>query len=321
MCCEIVVGTSFFFFLRPERLRSQEPETKEVNTVKARRYRRHEHDAHSFRQFADRQYQLEWWLCHQRDDARKHPRVSAAQVALTIIVQVFLALRSLLRADQWLRTPMACVWLGLRVTAPRGSDMTLLRVLTAWQRWRRRQATYALHRALHQQRQDRTVLSTGKQVQLAIVDVTVMGGQRFSVLSFVGAVFPPVDVEPSRGRGHELTDSRRWLHRAVKALEVGFATRVLYDRLMAVKRDFVRVRNIWGMQLVVKTKEQTLEVVQSCWGAWARRKDEPLRRAGVQAARGVDAARGLSYRVCAQSGIPWHGLDEPWNVAWVQETP
>lgn len=278
-------------------------------------------DAQSFRQFAERQYQFGRWLRHQRDSARRHPRVSTAQVALTIIGQVFFALRSLLRADQWLRTPMAQAWLGLSATAPRGSDSTLLRVLGAWKRGRLRQATYALHRALQQRRQDRTVLSSGKEVQLAIVDGTAMGGHRFSVLSFAGAVFQPVDVEPSRGRGHELGDSRRLVQRAVKVLGTGFATHVLYDGLMAVKKDFVRMRHQWGMHLVVKTKEKTLEVVQSCRAAWAGQRVAALQAVGVEVARGVDAVRGVSYRVCAQSGIVWEGLAEPLNVAWVQETP
>jgi hypothetical protein len=278
-------------------------------------------DAHSFRQFAERQYQFDRWLRHQRDDARQHPRVSAAQVARTVIAQVFFALRSLLRADQWLRTPMARVWLGLTTTAPRGSDTTLLRVLGAWQRWRIRPAIYALHRQLHQQRQDRTVVRTGKEVPLAIVAGSARGGHRFSVLSFAGAVFQPVDVEPSRGRGHELADSRRLLRRAVKALGTGLAPQVLYDGWMAVKQDFVRLRHLWGMHLVVKTKEQTLAVVPSCRAAWAGQRDEALRRVGVAVARGVDVARGVSYRVCAQRGIVWDGLDEPLNVAWAQETP
>ena len=197
-------------------------------------------DAQSFRQFVETQYQFDRWLRHQRDRARRHPRVGTAQVALTIIAQVFFALRSLLRADQWLRTPMARVWLGLTATALRGSDTTLLRVLGAWERGRLRQALYALHRVLHRQGQDRTVLSTGKEVQLAIVDGTAMGGHRFSVLSFAGKVFQPADVEPSRGRGHELGDSRRLVRRAVKVLGSGFATHMLYDGLMAVKQDLAK---------------------------------------------------------------------------------
>lgn len=92
-------------------------------------------DAQSFRQFAETQYQFGRWLRHQRDRVRRHPRVSAAQVALTIIAQVFFALRSLLRADQWLRTPMARAWLGLTANAPRGSDTTLLRVDPYPKKW------------------------------------------------------------------------------------------------------------------------------------------------------------------------------------------
>jgi len=178
-----------------------------------------------------------------------------------------------------------------------------------------------LHQALHRQQQDRTRLSSGKEVSLALVDGTAMGGHRFSVLSFAGAVFPPADAEPSRGRGHELADSRRLLRRAVQVLGSGFATHMVYDGLMAVKKDFVRVRHLWGMHLVVKTKEETLEVVQSCRAAWWGQRVAALQAVGAAVARGVDAARGVSYRVCAQSGIEWGGLAELLNVAWVQETP
>ena len=99
-------------------------------------------DAQRFRQFAETQYQFGRWLRHQRDRARRHPHVRTAQVALTIIAQVFFALRSLLRADQWWRTPRARAWLGVAAGAPRGSDTTLLRVLGAWERGRLRQASY-----------------------------------------------------------------------------------------------------------------------------------------------------------------------------------
>jgi len=44
--------------------------------------------------------------------------VKTVQVAFTIAVQVFFALRSLLRTDQWLCTPTARVWLGVAAGAP-----------------------------------------------------------------------------------------------------------------------------------------------------------------------------------------------------------
>jgi len=141
------------------------------------------------------------------------------------------------------------------------------------------------------------------------------------VLSCAGEVHHVVDVEPSRGRGHELADSRRLLARAVKRLGTGFATHLLYDGLMAVRKDFVRAQHIWGLHLVVKTQEATLEVVQSCRAAWQGRSDAALRAVGVAVARGVDDQRTVAYVVCAQRGIAWEGLDDPLNVAWVRETP
>ncbi len=117
-----------------------------------------------------------------------------------------------------------------------------------------------------------------------------------------------------------MADSRRLLAWAVKRLGTGFATHLLYDGLMAVRKDFVRVQHIWGMHLVVKTQEETLDVVQSCRAAWQGATDESLRAAGVEVVRGVDAERNIQYVVCAQSGIRWDGLDEPLTVAWVRET-
>jgi len=275
----------------------------------------------AFRQFAETQYQFGWWLRRQRDTARRQPRVTAAQIALAVIAQVFFGLRSLLRVDQWLRTSLAVAWLRCAATGPRGSDTTLLKALGAWERARLRQATYAVHLALRDQGWCRTTLSTGKAVHLAIVDGTAMGGHRFSVLSFAGAVHHVVDVQPSRGRGHELGDSRRLLARAGQRLGRGFATHLLYDGLMAVRRDFVRAQHIWGLHLVVKTQEETLDVVQSCQAVWQGQRDEALRAVGVEVVRGVEAEHKVEYVVCAQSGIRWDGLDEPLTVAWVRETP
>lgn len=118
-----------------------------------------------------------------------------------------------------------------------------------------------------------------------------------------------------------MADSRRLLGRAVKRLGPGFATHLLYDGLMASRRDFVRARWHWELHLVVKTREQTLDVVQSCRAAWQAQSDEALRAAGVEVVRGVDADRNVQYVVCAQSGIRWEGLDEPLAVAWVREKP
>ena len=68
-----------------------------------------------------------------------------------------------------------------------------------------------MHLALRDQGWCRTTLSSGQTVRLAIVDGTALGGHRFSVLSFGGAVYHAVDVQPSRGRGYELADSRHIL--------------------------------------------------------------------------------------------------------------
>lgn len=91
--------------------------------------------------------------------------------------------------------------------------------------------------------------------------------------------------------------------------------------MVALKRDFVRAKSIWGLHLVFKSKDKTLEVVRGCRAAWQEQSTAALRVVGVEVECGTDTDRNVSYEVCAQSGIEWEGLDEALKVAWVRETP
>lgn len=275
--------------------------------------------AQAFRHFVQTQCPLSQWAARQRDSARAQPQVSAAVVFLAVVFQAVFGLRSLLRLDQWLRWPLAKALVGSR-RAQAASDTTLLRVVSAWQMRPLREAAAAWHRWLQQQGWARTRLSSGRQVALVIVDGTCCGGWWGCLLGFCGAVYHVVDVQRSRGRGHELAASRRLVGRVVKRLGPGFATHLLYDGLMAVREDFRRAIEEWGLHLVVKTREQSLEIVESSRAVWSVMSAEALRRAGVEVVRGVDAGRAVEYVIYAQSGIRWEGLKYPLVLAWVRET-
>src|ERR1019366_2353632 len=122
------------------------------------------------------------------------------------------------------------------------------------------------------------------------------------------------------GRGHELKTSRKVLRRACARLGKGFATHIVYDGLAANRIDLAFVHRRIGAHLVVKTQEETLEIIQSSKAVWEKLPEETLKKAGVEIVEGLDAESQVHYKVYAQGGIIWEGLKEPLKLAWVKET-
>jgi len=272
-----------------------------------------------FQRFAETRYQIAYWASKQRDRARRKPEISAGTIFEALLYQPVLGKGSLLQQDQWLRTAQAKAL--LRSDRPMvASDTTVLKALGKWDLEPTRQALYAHHLHLRDQGQATVRLSTGRKIKLAIVDGSQMGKHTASVLAMAGEVYHLLDAEPSPGRGHELKTSRRLLRRAVKRLGKGFATHVVYDGLAANRIDLAFVHRRIGAHLVVKTQEETLEILQSSKAAWEKLPEKTLKKAGVEIVEGLDAEHGVRYRIYAQGGIVWEGLKEPLKLAWVKET-
>jgi len=276
--------------------------------------------AKAFAQFVETQFKLRVQASRQRDRARQKPQVSASHIFRALLWQAVLELGSFLALDHWLRGASAALWLAPQGSR-RGSDTTLLKALGQWDWGRLRQSSYALHAFLSQRGYAAQTLSSGRRVKLAVVDGSCMGGVWAVALGFAGRVWQTLDLERSRGRGHELAAARRLLGRVSCRLGAGWATHLLYDGLMAVRADFERAILRWGVHLLVKTTEQSLEVIQSCRAAWQGPSEAALGALGVEVARGVDAARQMQYVICAQGGIEWEGLRWKLKVAWVRQTP
>lgn len=276
--------------------------------------------AQAFRHFVETQFQFSGWAARQRDGARRHPQVTAAFIFCALVYQAVLGLDSLLALDQWLRSPLAP-----KLLAPtgrrRGSDSTLLRSLSAWKLALTRQVSYAVHGRLRARGWTHRVLCTGRKVTLAVVDGSCFGGMWAAALGVAGAQWQTLDLQRYAKRGKELPAARQLMARATQRLGKGFATHLLYDGLMAVRDDFMRALRQWGMHLVVKTTEQTLEIVGSTRTAWSAWSEAAWRAAGVQVVRGVDAERLCAYDVWAQGDLHWEGLAWPLKVARVRETP
>jgi len=262
---------------------------------------------------------MTYWAGKQKDCARRKPQISAGTIFEAIAYQAVLGKGSLLQEDQWLRTEEAKV-LHRSKRSMVVSDTTMLKALGKWEMEPTREALYARHLMLREKGQSSVKLSTGKKVKLAIVDGTQQGVLGTSALAMAGEVYHLVDAEPSPGRGHELKTSRRLLRRACARLGKGFATHVVYDGLAANRIDLAFVKSRIGAHLVVKTQEETLEIIQSSKAVWAKLPEKTLQKSGVEIVEGLDADAQVRYKVYAQAEIIWKGLKAPLKLAWVQET-
>lgn len=273
----------------------------------------------SFKHFAQDHFKLDALAWLQKDTARDNPEVTSATIFKALVTQPALGIKSLLRLDQRGRWQELKTLLDSRRPMA-GSDTTYLNALRCWMMEPTIEALYSNHLRLKQEGLAATWLSTGRRVLLSIMDGSSFGGFDFSVLAVAGGIPHVIDLEPSPGRGHELKTSRQLMKGAIERLGKGFASHLLYDGLMACKADFWRAQHYWGMHLVVKTSEESLEITQSTKEVWSSLSERDLKRAGVEIISGVDAKQGVSYQVHAQPGIPWVGSALRYNVAWVQET-
>lgn len=275
-------------------------------------------NAKAFRDFGQT-YQIEHWARIQKDAARKKPEISAAEIYKTLIGGTVIGCRSVLETDQKGRS-MAFKSLVGSDRYMIASDTTIMKALSGWDLDAARMANYAARKRTCQEGLGHVRLSSGRSINLAVVDGHNAGGHWMSTLGFAGGLkFQPVDVEPYEGRGHELFASRAVMMRAAEKLGCGFASHIGYDGLAMNRRDFAYVRKCFGAHLVVKTQEEdTLEIVQISKEAWTKISKSELRKAGVEIIEGIDAMRGVVYEVYAQGGIEWRGLEMPLKLAWVK---
>lgn len=271
-----------------------------------------------FKRFVDQQYRLGYWASIQKDEARKKPKITAGTIFKACVFQAVLGIGSLLELDQKGRTAHLRQMLGSDREIATGSDSTILRAASAWKMEPLMEAGYALHRRITEKGGASITLSTGREVRLAIEDGSYFGGFWASVLAFAGIVPHAVDLESYKGRGHELGASRNLMIRAARKLGKAFATHLLYDALMACRADFRLARRL-GMHLLLKTGEETLEVIASSKEAWTKLSEKDLERAGVEITEGYDVEHHARWTIRAQGGIRWEGLQYPLKLAWVEE--
>ena len=226
---------------------------------------------------------------------------------------------SLLAVDQYARSAEARKWHKSKKEDMVVSDTTLPRVLEGVDREPIMEIPYEVIKKLEKEGYWDWKLSTGRKIRAAgITDGSNFGGFWASVLMLAGKSEVVVDLEPYQKRGKELAANRKVLRRAAKKLGREFFDLILADGLYPTEKDFRLCRRELGSDLLVKTQEETLTVIQDARSLFFTRKGKV--RQGMNRVEGLDPERQIRYEVVWAEGFQWQGLDDPMTVAWVRET-
>lgn len=267
-------------------------------------------------EYCNEKFSLRQWE-QKIQDQRKRPQIPTASILKSIREMPVLGQTSLLGVDQFGRSAEARKWHG----SNRGmvvSDTTMPRVLEGTDKAGVMEIPYEVVKQLEKEGYWDWKLSSGRKIRAAgITDGSNFGGFWASVLMLAGKSEAVVDLEPYEGRGHELAANRRVLRRANQKLGREFFDLILADGLYPTEKDFRLCRRELGSDLLVKTQEETLSVIQDARSLFFTRQGKV--RQGMNRIEGVDVERQIRYEVVWAEGFQWQGLNYPMTVAWVRE--
>lgn len=270
-----------------------------------------------FDQYCNEKFQLQSREQKIRDQ-RKRPVIPTGTILKSIREMPSLGQTSLLAVDQYSRSLEARKWHDSKKDDMVVSDSTLPRVLKGVDGEAVAELSYPVVRELEKDGYWDWKLATGRKIRAAgIVDGSCFGGFWASALALVGESDAVVDLEPYQTRGDELAASRRVLQRATEKLGQGFFDLILADGLYPTKEDFRLYREDLGSDLLVKTQEETLNILEDARGLFFTRRGSV--RQGMNRITRVDSVRQMSFEVVWAEGFQWPGLAYPLTIAWVRE--
>lgn len=269
-----------------------------------------------FDQYCNEKFSLRHWEQRIRDK-HKQPVISTSTIVKSIREMTVLGETSLLALDQDGRSPEARKWHKSQRNMV-VSDTTVPRVLEGVEPEPVVTMPYEIVKTLDQEGYWDWKLPTGRTIRaLGITDGSSFGGFWASVLMLRGPSEAVLDLEPYQKRGKELAASRKVLRRANQKLGKGFFDLISADGLYANEKDFRLSRRELGCDLLVKTQEETLTVIQDARSLFFTRQGNI--RQGMNRVEGVDPERKMHYEVVWAEGFEWQGLEYPMTVAWVRE--
>jgi len=268
-----------------------------------------------FREWCNKNFDLE--TCENKVwDPRKRPVIPAGDVFRLVLEMPVLGQKSLLAVDEDARVPAfrrsyGCTRDGV------ASDTSIERVLGGMRSSQLRSFSYRIQDRLDEEGLSEFRLSTGKRIRVGVLDGSTFGNFWANVLVTSGGVDSVVDLEPYRGRGHELGAGRRLLKRAFAKLGIGYFNIVAADALYMDREDFRLCREL-GSHLLVKTEGgEAFTVIKDARGVFFPRDGKI--RSEVRQTLGTDCVRQMDYEIRWAEGFLWNDLKSPLTVAHVRE--
>lgn len=186
------------------------------------------------------------------------------------------------------------------------SDSTLVRSLSTIHLDPLRSMLWKMAREALKRERAKLRLPSGREIALGIVDGTQFGDDVGSVMILAGDRTDTVaGYAMSPGRGHELATSRGVKAEALRTLGSGCVDMIAGDGLYMNEEDLRWCLEKGGCHGLVKTSEETLDVIQDAKAILAQ---PAFFEGGIEKARGVDEKRGVRYVVKVVRGFSWRGM-------------
>lgn len=246
-------------------------------------------------------------------DNRKQPQIPASDIAKSVILMPALQLQSILQLDQMARHSVFKNLIGSKRSMV-ASDTTFERVLPNLDLQPINNTIRAVYNQVVSRGLSKFHFSSGNKLRLAAVDGSGFGQYFASVVTLIGQGTFPLDSHVHETRGNELLCSRATLSRITDLLGHSWCDILLADGLYPTKEDFKSAKELYGCDLLVKTCEETLNILKYAKAVFASANPN------VQSAKGFDSQRKVFYEAKSIEGLIWQGLEHPLTVTWVIET-
>ncbi len=268
-----------------------------------------------FREYCSKIFLMETCENEVRDP-RKRPVIPAGDVFRLVLEMPALGQKSLLAVDEDARLPEFRRSYGCARKSV-ASDTSIKRVLEGMRSSQLRDFSYQAQDRLDEEELSEFRLSTGKRIRVGVLDGSTFGNFWANVLVTSGGVDSVVDLEPYKGRGHELGAGRRLLKRAFGTLGSGYFNIVAADALYLDREDFRLCREL-GSHLLVKTEGgETFTVIKDARSLFFPRGRKI--RGEVRCSKDIDRVRKIEYEIRWAEGFSWGDLEHPLTVAHVRE--
>jgi|Deesub1362A_J573_1020465.scaffolds.fasta_scaffold13436_1 hypothetical protein len=267
-----------------------------------------------FKQILKEKFPFKEWE-KEVEDNRKRPIISVGTIFKLVTEMVIFEQQNLLEVDNFARRAEGLAWhkSNRKMVA---SDTTIQRSLEGFNCEVVRKILKDAQLVLEKERMGGIRLPSGRQLRFGVVDGSEFGGFPASVLTLVGMVNAPVDVE-LYSKGKELEATRNLLKRVGERFGNGFVDIISGDGLYMTKGHLLQCKEELGCEALIKTSDESLTIIQDAKGVFFGMGEE--RGDGIERIEGVDINRNLKYQVIAASGFSWQEIPFKLKVGYVRE--